>query len=185
MRSLFRRSSILKPRISVPCFFTLMALGYMASPYMALYQLEAAVERGDTQTLERGVDWKTVRDGLKQDIADGVIGPMQAQLASNTLPPFGSSFISGIMETSVDREVTPQNLVAVMRQMRAPGTASNPFSCFDWAFFENPVAFTVTVRNEEGDEGHLRLRMEMHGGKWIIVRAWVPQDLIERTSNRT
>ncbi len=185
MRSLFIGSALSKPRIGLPCFCVLLALAYMVSPYVALYQLEMDLERGDTAALERGVDWKTVRDGLKQDIADGVIGPMQAQLASNTLPPFGSSFISGIMETSVDREVTPQNLVAVMRQMRAPGSDPNPFNCFDWAFFESPAAFTVTVHNEDGDEGHLRLRLEMHGGKWVVMRAWVPQDLIERTSNRT
>jgi hypothetical protein len=185
MRPSFMCPSFLKPHISGPCFFILFALAYLASPYVALFQLEAALERGDTQALERGVDWKMVRDGLKQDIADGVIGPMQAQLASNTLPPFGSSFISGIMETSVDREVTPQNLVAVMHQMRAPEIESNPLKCFDWAFFESLVAFTVTVHNEDAEEGHLRLRMEMHGGKWVLVRAWVPQDLIERTSNRT
>lgn len=179
------RPSFLKPRISGPCCFLLLFVAYMASPYVALFQLEAALERGDTLALERGVDWKMVRDGLKQDIAEGVIGPMQAQLASNTLPPFGSSFISGIMETSVDREVTPQNMVAVMRQLRGQEVESNPFKCFDWAFFESPMAFTVTVHNEDGDEGHLRLRMEMRGGKWILVRAWVPQDLIDRTSNRT
>jgi hypothetical protein len=163
----------------------LFALIYLASPYVALFRLEAALQSGDTQALERGVDWKMVRDGLKQDIADGVIGPMQAQLASNTLPPFGSSFISGIMETAVDREVTPQNLVAMMRQLRAPEADSNPLKRFDWAFFESPMAFTITVRKEDADDGHLRLRMEMRGGKWVVVRAWVPQDLIERGSNRT
>lgn len=179
------RPSFFRPRVSIPCVFMLFVLAYMASPYVALYQLEAALERGDTLTLERAVDWKTVRDGLKQDIADGVIGPLQTQLASNMLPPFGSSFISGIMETSVDREVTPQNMVSVMRQMRAPEIEANPFKCFDWAFFESPMIFTVIVHNDDAEEGHLRLRMELRGGKWVLMRAWVPQDLIERTSNRT
>jgi hypothetical protein len=175
----------MRTRLSGLGFVVLMALAFMASPYVALWRLEAALERGDVQALEQGVDWRSLRDGLKQDIAEGIIGPLQTQLASNTLPPFGSSFISGIMETSVDREVSPQNLIAVMRQMRPGDVDPNPFSCFDWAFFESPAVFTVVVHNSDGDEGHLRLRMELRGTKWMLVRAWVPQDIIERTSNRT
>lgn len=185
MRQRYPRLLVSRPRFFGAGFFLLFATAYMVSPYVALWRLEAALERGDVVALERGVDWKTVRDGLKQDIADGVIGPLQTQLASNTLPPFGSSFISGIMETAVDREVTPQNLVSVMAQMRPGEVDANPFSCFDWAFFESPTVFTVTVHNNDADEGHLRLRLEMRGGKWVLVRAWVPQDIIERTSNRT
>lgn len=185
MRSHLPRLLTSRPRLFGGGFFVLLALAYMASPYVALMQLQAALERGDVVALERGVDWKTVRDGLKQDISDGVIGPMQTQLASNTLPPFGSSFISGIMETSVDREVTPQNLVAVMAQLQPADADANPFKRFDWAFFESPTVFTVTVHNDDADEGHLRLRLELRDGRWMLVRAWVPQDIIERTSNRT
>lgn len=174
-----------RPKFCCGGFFLMFALAYILSPYVALMRLEAALERGDVAALERGVDWKTLRDGLKQDIADGVIGPMQAQLASNTLPQFGSSFISGIMETAVDREVTPQKLVTIMAQMRPGEIEANPIKSFDWAFFESPTVFTVTVHNDDPDEGHLRLRMEMRSGRWMLVRAWVPQDIIERTSNRT
>jgi hypothetical protein len=174
-----------RPRLCGCGLFILFAFAYMASPYVALIRLQVALERGDVVALERGVDWKTVRDGLKQDISDGVIGPLQTQLASNTLPPFGSSFISGIMETAVDREVTPQKLVTVMAQLRPHDVDTNPFKCFDWAFFESPTVFTVTVHNDDADEGHLRLRLELRDGHWVLVRAWVPQDLIERTSNRT
>jgi hypothetical protein len=185
MRSHFSRLCFSRPRFFGAGFFLLLTLAYVASPYIALMRLEAAMERGDVAMLERGVDWKLVRDGLKQDISDGVIGPMQTQLASNTLPPFGSSFISGIMETSVDREVTPQKLVTVMAQMRPNEVDSNPFKCFDWAFFESLTSFSVTVHNDEAEEGHLRLRLELRGGQWVLVRAWVPQDIIERASNRT
>jgi hypothetical protein len=184
MRMIFARL-LPRPRFCGAGFFLLLTVAYMASPYIALMRLESAMEHGDVAELERDVDWKQVRDGLKQDISEGVIGPIQTQLASNTLPPFGSSFISGIMETSVDREVTPQKLVTVMAQMRPGEVDANPFKCFDWAFFESPTAFTVTVHNDEEEEGHLRLRLELRGGRWLLVRAWVPQDIIERASNRT
>lgn len=179
----------MRAKLSVCTSLFLVMLAYALSPYIALWRLEAAVERGDTVALERGIDWRSVRDGLKQDIADGIIGPAQTQtqLTANALPPFGASFITGIADTAIDRDVTPQNLIAVMRQMRPAEKSRNPFSCFAWAFFESPTAFTVTVRNEddEGDESHLRLRMELHHGRWMLMRAWVPQDLVERASQRT
>ena len=172
--------------------FTLLALAYLASPYVALWQLESALDRGDTQALERGVDWASVREGLKQDIADGIIGPVQQQITTNTLPPFGASFITGIADTAVEREVTPQNLVAVMRQMRAPhppgmDSASNAHAEFRWAFFESPTSFGITLRtpDQDADDLPLRLRLELRRGRWTLVRAWIPQDMVERSAQRT
>ncbi len=177
----------MRSKLSIGSAFLLLTLAYLASPYVALWRLEAALETGDTLTLEQGVDWKSVREGLKQDIADGVIGPVQAQLAANTLPPFGSSFITGIADTAVDREVTPKNLVAVMRQMRPSESAGSPLDCFAWAFFDGLTTFTVTVKNadEESEDGHLRLLLKLQHGRWTLMRAWVPQEIVERAAQRT
>lgn len=177
----------MRTRLSVSSVCLLIVLGYMASPYVALWRLQTALERGDATSLEQGIDWKSVREGLKHDIADGVIGPVETQLAANSLPPFGASFVKGIADNAVERDVTPQNLIAVMRQMPSGGKSANPFSCCDWAFFESPTAFTVTVSNpaSDPDDGHLRLRMEMHNGRWTLMRAWIPQDIVERAAQRT
>ncbi len=55
-----------------------------------------------------------MRDALKQDISDGIIGPVQTQMAANTLPPFGASFVNGIADTAIDREVTDLAAWAVL-----------------------------------------------------------------------
>jgi len=177
---------IMRARGSALIVICLMVAGYVASPFIALWRLEAALDRGDTQALERRVDWRAVRDGVKQDITDGVIGPVQAQLAANTLPPFGASFVAGIADTAVEREVTPQNLVAVMRQMRPAQPPLNPFACFDWAFFDGLTRFSIVV-HIAGDEedSHMRLRMELRAGTWTIIRAWIPQEIVERAAQRT
>ncbi len=171
-------------------FLALLLVGfavlYGASPYMALWQLERAMDRGDAAALEGRVDWRLVREGLKQDIADGVIGPAQTQLTANTLPPFGTSFMLGLADNAIEREVTPQNLIAVMRQMRPAVAPANPFSCFDWAFFDGPASFSIVVHSDDDDSsGHLRLRLELRGGVWRVVRAWIPQDIVERAAQRT
>jgi hypothetical protein len=163
-------------------------LGYAASPYVALWRLEKALDAGDTATLERSINWSSLRTGLKQDIADGIIGPVQLQAPANTLPPFGASFISGIADSAVEHDVTPQNLIAIMRQMRAADTTpTSMFDCFRWAFFDSPTSFTVVVNTDsaDGDDSTLRVRLELHGGTWTVMRAWVPQDMVERASQRT
>jgi hypothetical protein len=174
----------MRNRHSISLAFVILALIYAASPYVALWRLERALDHGDTQALERGVDWPSVRAGLKQDIAEGIIGPVPTNLAATTLPPFGASFIAGIADTAVDHDVTPQNLVAVMRQMRQE---PEPYllSRFSWAFFESPTLFGVTVRTSDDEDGHLRLRLALRGGRWTLIRAWIPQDIIERASQRT
>lgn len=164
-----------------------LALAYLASPYIAIWRLQVAMESGDTLALQNMIDWRAVRDGLKHDIADGIIGPAQTQLASGTLPAFGSSFMAGMADTAVEREVTPQNLVAVMRQMRPGHATTSPMDCFVSAFFKSPGAFEIVVRDDDlaSDQQHLRLRLELHGIHWMVMRAWVPQDLIERATQRT
>jgi hypothetical protein len=159
---------------------------YGASPFLAMWQLERAMDRGDAVSLEKRVDWRSVRDGLKQDIADGIIGPVQTQLTANALPPFGASFMMGLADTAIEREVTPQNLIAVMRQMRPATAPANPFASFDWAFFDGPFSFSVIVHSDGDEEdGHLRIRLELRGGVWTVVRAWIPQDIVERAAQRT
>lgn len=177
----------MRARRAVPCIVLLLAMAFVASPYVALWRLEKALDQGDAALLETGIDWKSVREGLKQDIADGIIGPMQGQLASNSLPQFGASFIAGIADTAIEHDVTPQNLIAVMRQMRSGEAPSSVMDCFDWAFFESPTSFTVVVNTPGLDphDAHMRLRLALQGGSWRVIRAWIPQDIVERAAQRT
>jgi hypothetical protein len=163
---------------------TVLGLVYVTSPCVMLWQMVSALQHGDVVALERGVDWPALRAGLKQDISDGVIGPVSTQLTSNTLPPFGASFITGIADSIVDREATASNLVAMMHQTGSDETMPNPLGMIEHAFFESPRVFVVSLRDAD-DEGHVRLRLELQGFSWRITRAWIPQDMIERVSQRT
>lgn len=176
----------MRVRLAALVLIPALLLIYAASPFVALWRLEMAMDHGDALALERRVDWRAVRDGLKQDIADGVIGPVSTQLTANALPPFGASFMTGIADTAIEREVTPQNLIAVMRQMRPVTPPANPFESFEWAFFDGAFSFSVVTKADgDAEDGHLRLRLELRGGTWTVTRAWIPQDIVERAAQRT
>jgi hypothetical protein len=167
----------------------LLAIAYLATPYITLWRLYAAVQAGNGAILERLIDWHSVRDGLKEDIADGVIGPPEVRTSGNTLPAFGASFVTGIAGSVVDKEVTPQHLVATVHDMREPVGAGDPaeFGSIVWAFFDGPTSFLVKVHcpGQDGQDPPLRVRMELRRSGWKVTRAWVPQDLVERANPRT
>jgi hypothetical protein len=172
------------PRLSVSLALLVAILVYMASPCVALWRLTGALGRGDVAALEHGVDWPALRAGLKADIAEGIIGPMDTQLAANTLPPFGASFITGIADSAVEHEVTALNVAEMMRNLPTDEAMSNPLALIDHAYFESPTIFVVSMRDAD-DDSHIRLRLELRYGRWLVTRAWIPQDLIERVSQRT
>jgi hypothetical protein len=189
-----------------------LVLAYAATPYIALWRLATALREGDSRTLEALIDWDAVRGGLKQDVAEGIVGlpddepeslankadatsgEATAQLASGTLPPFGASFMTGIAGTMIDREVTPQHLVVLMRQLApaeptaiGPITMAHALGGIEHAFFDSPTSFTLRMHcaGQDADDPPLRVRLEMHNATWRVVRAWIPQDLIELANSRT
>ncbi len=180
----------MRGRLTAVTVLFIVLLGYAASPFIALFQLQMALDHGDAARLEQRIDWASVREGLKQDISDGIIGPVQTQLAGNTLPQFGASFMAGIANSMIEHDVTPQNLIAVMRQMRNGHESEvqpSIMRCLAGITFDGPASFNVVVSapGEDPDDGHLRLRLELQHGTWRVVRAWIPQDMVERAAQRT
>ena len=170
------------------------AAAYTAYPYVALYRLESALRGGDSSGLAAMIDWDQVRIGLKEDIAEQIDDePVQptatAQMASATLPPFGSSFIKGIASKAVDAEVTPESLAHMARtnyvaddpdpERMASTSLSN--ARLTWAFFENPTTFTVWLRTRAAHNREaVKVRMDLHEGAWKITRVWLPLELLKQ-----
>src|SRR5947209_18792171 len=94
-----------------------LAVGYVAYPYVTLLRLGDPIRRGDATPLEALVEWDQVREGIKEDICDNVLTspPPTQQTAedhqSGSLPPFGFSFVRGIAGNVIDKNVTPTALV--------------------------------------------------------------------------
>jgi hypothetical protein len=179
-----------KPILSV---LAIVAVAYMAYPYVALYRLQAALGSGNPDSLAAMVDWDQVRDGLKQEIADQVVDPpapvrATAQLASNVLPPFGSGFVKGIAAKAVDDAVTPETVARMIRPAAVDEGAANPLEAIatartriEWAFFDNPTTFTLWLRTPSmaRADAPVKLRMQLVDGDWKITRVWLPPSLLQ------
>lgn len=166
-----------------------LATAYALSPYVAVWRLGDALSKGDAHALSAGIDWPAVRAGIKQDIADGIIGLASADVGNrNTLPPFGASFVSGIAANAVDKDLTPERIARIGRDLApsaSPGLGA--LAMLGHSFFAGPTRFVLNVRPAglEANERPLRLLLEMHGGRWKVERVWIPQGLIEEANART
>jgi hypothetical protein len=166
-----------------------LVMAYALSPYVAVWRLGQALSKGDAPALNAGIDWPAVRAGIKQDISDGIIGLASGELSNrNALPPFGASFQSGIAATAVDKDLTPEHIARIGREL-APSASPGlgVLAMLGHAFFAGPASFILSVRPAglDPNEPPLRLLLEMHGGGWMVERVWIPQTLIEEANART
>ena len=180
----------MRARLYVSLASVFLVAGYLASPAVALWSLVSAMNSGDVAALRRGVDWASVRAGMKQDVSDGIIaafgGPSSAtQLAANVLPPFGASFVSSIAGNAIDHDVTAENVVHLAQQL-GRGDQSDPLvTRIAHAGFNSLTDFTIALRGDDADDGMLKLHLSLQGGHWVLDRAWIPQDMVEWVSQRT
>ena len=150
-----------------PLIGGLLAIGltYGIYPYVALYRLGQAIRSGDAATLETMVDWGSVREGIKEDICDLVIDQRPQVPSDGKLPPFGAGFVRGIATNVVDRQVTPEALVAAAQGPDAIETTRGAAVQVSWAFFAGPSAFVVDF-HAPGQATPIRLQMDLRSGTW-------------------
>lgn len=160
---------------------------HIASPYAVAWRMWTAALSGDSDTLTDLIDWDAVRSGIKSDIADGIVGmPAHDVVATNTLVPFGSSFMAGIAGNIVDRDVTPERLAIALRALKKSGGVGGSITK---AWFSWPDRFEIALHmpGQADDDPPLRVELRWRSPiekswGWQIVRAWVPQDLMEQAN---
>jgi hypothetical protein len=158
-------------------------VAYAGYPYVTLYRLGQAIHKGDAAKLEAMVDWPSVREGIKEDICDLAIDDPQ-QVRDGKLPPFGAGFARGIATNAVDKQVTPQALVAAAQEPQAAYKKRNEDVQVSWAFFASPSAFLVDL-TARGKPEPIRLQLQLRDGAWQVTRVWLPPELIGRSKTRT
>jgi hypothetical protein len=172
-----------------PVIGALLAVAFAAYgvyPYVTLYRLGQAIRQGDAVTLGSMVNWDLVREGIKEDICDLVIDQPREAEASGQLPPFGAGFVRGIASNVIDRQVTPDALVAAAQAQPsdADQTARGGTLRVSWAFFSGPAAFVVDLTSP-GQAEPIRLQMDLQDGTWRVTRVWLPAELLGQGNTRT
>ena len=166
----------------------MLAACYVGGPFLTFWRISRALDAGDVAVLNSAIDWNAVRQGLKDDLAEGLIGvPRETLLASNALPPFGASFATGIVASEVDGAVTPEALGHAAHVLDPPSGSGFEMPAIVGAGFHSLTGFDLRVRLpcQPDDEEPLHLRMAFRDGRWQVVRVWVPQDLMDLAAART
>ena len=163
----------------------LATAAYGAWPYLSLLEIRQAVQARDVPALSAAIEWDRLRDGLKQDVADGITGtPGQAvQVSANAddLPAFGSGFVSHMAGSMVDDTVTPEHLAATVATLQHAGAQKMQVS---WAFFTGATGFEVAMRGASGGGGSPAIRLHMDlmrsglGWRWKVTRVWLPMEML-------
>ncbi|MGE0627714.1 MAG: DUF2939 domain-containing protein [Hyphomicrobiaceae bacterium] len=86
---------------------------YVASPFRAAWALREAIKTGDTRTIERKIEWKSVRESLRKSLAHNPrLLPEVNKVGAEIRPTmwqrvkwaFGSSMLDRFLETYVTPE---------------------------------------------------------------------------------
>jgi Protein of unknown function (DUF2939) len=97
-------------------FVAASATAYLASPFLAAFEVRQAMKQGDKSTLERRVEWAPVRASLKASIAEiRRKSEIDQELAGVARPSIWSRMKAMVMptvaETFVDSYVTAEGVI--------------------------------------------------------------------------
>jgi hypothetical protein len=186
------------PRIIITSLVVVLA--YMAWPFVTALQIRDAMIRGDNITLNRKIEWESVRASLKTSITPDAA----ARLAADPDAPPPSLWQrvkvavgSSVTSTVVDRYVTPERLpvlVGYRRMWRGTvqpalgveqpptvlagtmfgGTAIDRFVSF-WkrlrsAIFHSPGNLEIEVQDKYTPGRSYKATLEIIGWEWKLTR---------------
>jgi hypothetical protein len=168
-------------RAKWPLLAAILSVGvaYVAFPYVTLYRLGSAIQSADAATIDSLVDWPAVREGIKEDVCDLGADDLVTK-SDGALPPFGASFVRGITSNTIDQAVTAQALLAATAPLPAsppPRSMHGADVHVNWAFFDSPTTFMVSLR-PRGQAEPIKLEMDLRHGEWRVQRVWLPAELL-------
>ena len=98
-----------------------LGLAYLAWPVYAAFEIRDAMAAGDTETLNRKIDWQALRASLKGSISPETIARLTAdpEAPTPTLWQRMKAVVApSAADTIVDRFVTPENLPILLGYRR-------------------------------------------------------------------
>jgi hypothetical protein len=148
----------------------LLILGFVLYPYVTLYRLGQALDRGDTATLDRLIDWEAVRGKFRDDmLARASMGlprddAQAAALGAELLNSLGRPLIDAASRSAMSSRL----LVATYRNRFGTGETS-PYQAVRWAFFRSPREFAVTLQPVDNGPP-LSFVLRLDGVSWRVDR---------------
>lgn len=145
--------------------FLLLSLAYLAWPYGALYQLDQALAQGDTQTLARLVDIKSVRYEILLKLnkdARSAVGEV-----SNRFADWIQEGIRRLGTGAVEQLVTLDWVRTQLLSKRPPDSTRGFLPQISYAFFDAYDQFLARIGPP--GEGPVYLQLRLEGIEWRVT----------------
>jgi len=112
-------------------FVISLAVASYASPYWTMHQLRAAAEAGDPEALQQYVDFPALRESIKAEIQEHVVGQALADQKpeDNPFAGLGTMIANAMLGPMVDAMITPAGIAAMTRgkpDSKAAAATSQP-----------------------------------------------------------
>lgn len=176
---------------------------YVASPFLTAFMISEAVKAGDSDYLERKIEWPAVRQSLRESLTPMAVATAQQGTAPSAKPGLWArikaSFGRSAVNQFVDRYVTPKGLPTVFnygttyRKLRGddepPRTLANlgermrkAWGRTKRAEFLSPTLVEIEMRSRTAPDRHYVSRLELQNFEWRLISLRVKQ--IARTDER-
>lgn len=160
---------------------------YLVWPYVALWQIDRALQSRDLTALESIADWPALRASIKADwraetVADNskqiIAGLRDSSAAGVVGSLLGSALGGAAVDTIIDGMISPQMLAKAIND-GAVFRDHDPVEFVRYAFFSSPTVFRLDLSNPKNDvaAAPLTLLLTLSGGSWKISRLLLDTDL--------
>ncbi|HEX8280147.1 MAG TPA: DUF2939 domain-containing protein [Chthoniobacterales bacterium] len=165
----------------------LLLLIYLASPYVAFWRFTKVLRAKDHARLEAAVDFRSVRESLKQQLRAKLPKPQAApEPEQNQFAGMVERLAPALIDQLVDAFITPQGLTALLADpevakeakakdpsvmTRVSKAAADELGWTDvrYAFFTGPRDFMIDVNGT-------KLRYRFSNFRWILKQLELPLD---------
>jgi hypothetical protein len=151
------------------CF---LAFLYVVWPYYTTFwELATAVRSGDSATISELVDWERLRTSFKAQLRARI-----QPFGEDTTEPF--EFLGGVLglaigdrliDSMIDRTVTPQGLANLLKEKPANYKPPNFFGSVKFAFFVSPIHFRLDLGDPD-----LSMTLMFKGTGWQVIDVTLP-----------
>jgi hypothetical protein len=163
--------------VSLVAILSLLNLGLLfAMPYIVVWRVRDAAERGDAPAVTERVDFPALRENLKGTLAakmNAYFKPGEG-LAAN----LGAAFGGVLLDRTIDAMVTPESLTWIVRglppsagqESHAPPSASDPVVTMN---YEDLSTFVVNFEHPSSTEA-FGLVLSREGLSWKLTGVRLP-----------
>ena len=171
----------------------LIALWAFLSPYITVYRLRDAAERGDTDRLSAMIDYPALRESLKASLR----ASMAARVTEDDDPlgTLGVLWMGAMIDPLVDNLISPEGMAALVqgaipKSGQSQATASMPLGADEAASpargqqemtlrtsmgYESFSRFAVTFTDKNGGDEQMKLYFHRRGLSWKLAAMTLPK----------